>query len=85
MVDLHLLPNFLLNESRFPAFHEETNYLRSKIDKLEKVNHCIDRTLTSLSTSGIYDHITGGFFVTARMSNGFNHTMKRCLQITHYC
>ena len=40
----------------------ETNYLRSKSDKLEKVNHCIDRTLTSLSTSGIYDHIAGGFF-----------------------
>ena len=26
----------------------ETNFLRSKSDKLKKVNHCIDRTLLQL-------------------------------------
>ena len=41
----------------------ETNFLRSQTQKLEKVNLCIDQTLNTLSTSGIYDHLAGGFSI----------------------
>ena len=41
---------------------QETQYLRTRPEKLRSVNHCISKTLGTLAESGIYDHVGGGFF-----------------------
>ena len=41
---------------------QETQYLRTRPEKLRSVNHCISKTLATLAESGIYDHVGGGFF-----------------------
>ena len=41
---------------------QETHYLRTRPEKSSTVNHCISKTLGTLTDSGIYDHVGGGFF-----------------------
>lgn len=41
---------------------QETDFLRSRKDKWDQVNLCIEKTLKFLTRGGIYDHLEGGFF-----------------------
>ena len=40
----------------------ESNFLRNHPKNLKKTERCIEKTLNSLSSGGIYDHVGGGFF-----------------------
>ena len=40
----------------------ESNFLRNHPENLKRTERCIEKTLSILSSGGIYDHLGGGFF-----------------------